>query len=116
MQVVIRSSGGSVPARMRAIATRKLERLARASRDASRAEVYLSEERNPRITGRHTCSVTVQLRHGSVIAHAAAPSRELALERVLEKLRHQVERRKDERVRSTRGGAPRARRRARTRR
>ena len=70
---------------------------------------------NPRIVGRQVCSVTVHLRHGAATARAAAATPELALERVLEKLRHQVERRKDQRVRTTHVGGPRARRRVRTR-
>ena len=114
MQVVIRSRGGHLPARLRAVAARKLDRLTRVAPDAVRADVHLAEERNPRVTGRHACSVTVQLRHGSVAAHASAPTREVAIERVLEKLRHQVERKKDRRVRTTQRGAPRSRRRART--
>jgi ribosomal subunit interface protein len=115
MQVIMRSSRGPVPTRLRTIASRKLERLGRVAPDASRAEVHLSEERNPRIAGRHVCSITVQMRHGSVVAHAAAPAPEVALERVLEKLRHQLARLKGRRVSSPHGAARRGGRRVRTR-
>ena len=115
MQVIIRSNAGPVPARLRTMASRKLDRLARVAREASRADVHLAAERNPRIPGRHACSITVHLSHGAVTARGAAATPELAIERVLEKLRHQLERRKDQRVRTTHAGGPRARRRARTR-
>jgi ribosomal subunit interface protein len=115
MQVIMQSSTGRVPARLRSIAGRKLDRLGRVARDASRAEVHLLEERNPRIAGRHGCTITVHMPQGSVMARAAAATPELALERVLEKLHHQVARRKDRRVKAPHGAAPRARRRGRRR-
>ncbi|MEX0947518.1 MAG: HPF/RaiA family ribosome-associated protein [Acidimicrobiia bacterium] len=111
----MRSSTGPVPTRLRSMTARKLDRLARVAPDASRADVHLSEERNPRIAGRHACSITVQMRQGSVVAHAAAATPELALERVLDKIRHQVARLKDRRVRSPHGAGPRRGRRVRTR-
>jgi ribosomal subunit interface protein len=98
MQVIVRSRNEAVPPSMRMVVQRKLDRLERIAGDASRADVHFTEERNPRITGRHVCTVTVHLRHGVVTAHAAAAEPVAALDLVLVKLRHQVERAKDRRV------------------
>jgi ribosomal subunit interface protein len=107
MQVIVRSRNARIESRLRTIAERKVARLERIARDASRAEVDFLEERNPRIAGRHSCAVILHLRDGRVTAHAAAAAPEAALDLVIDKLRHQVDRRKDRRVR--RAHAPRRR-------
>jgi ribosomal subunit interface protein len=106
MQVIVRSRNARVESRLRTVAERKIARLERIARDASRAEVAFLEERNPRIAGRHACAVTLHVRGGRVTAHAAAAAPEAALDLVIDKLRHQVDRRKDLRVsRKRRRGA-----------
>jgi ribosomal subunit interface protein len=95
MNVIVRGTNVPVPSRLRSAAQRKLHRLERVARDASRAEVDFSEERNPRIRERHRCAVVVHRRRALLTAHAAAPDPEAALDRVVDKLRHQVDRRKD---------------------
>ena len=112
MQVIVRSHHAEVTTALRTAVQRKLARIERIARDAARADVQFSEERNPRISGSHVCAVTIQLRHGSVTAHAAASDPLDALDDVLAKVRHQVERLKGLRVS---GGARRASRRDRTR-
>ena len=92
MDVVVR--GRNVPTSLRSAAERKLERLERMVRDISWAEVDFSEEHNPRIARRHRCAVVVHRRHAPVTAHAAAPLPEVALDLVVDKLRHQVTREK----------------------
>ena len=114
MQVVVHSRNAAIPRSVRTDVQRKVERIEHFARDASRADVHLSEERNPRITGRYVCTVTIHLRHRSVTAHGAAAEPTAALDHVLEKLRHQVERLKDQRIRRA-PDARRAGRRARTR-
>lgn len=98
MEVIMRSRNLDVPAGLLSTARRKLDRLERVASDASRAEVDFAGERNPRLAGRTQCAITLHVRGGTISAHAAAPLPEAALERVLEKLRHQVCRRKDRRV------------------
>jgi len=100
MQVVVRSRNLEVPASLRTIAERKIHRLERVARDASRAEVDFAEEHNPRIAERSHCAVTVHVRGGTITAHAAAAQPEAALDLVLDKIRHQVGRRKERRVSS----------------
>ena len=92
MNVIVRGKNVPVPARLRNAAQRKLGRLERVARDASRAEVDFSEERNPRIRQRHRCVVVVHRPHELLTAHAAAPEPEAALDLVVDKLRHQVAR------------------------
>jgi ribosomal subunit interface protein len=114
MQVVVRSRNLVVRPSLRAAVQRKLDRFEHVARDAARADVHLSEERNPRISDRYICTVTLHLRHGVVTGRGAAAEPTTAVDVVLEKLRHQVERLKDQRVRRAHDGR-RAVRRARTR-
>ena len=110
MDVVVRSHNIELTSGLRALAQRKLGRIERIAPDASRAEIDFSDQRNPRVVDHTRCAVTVHLRRGSVTARAQARAPEVALDLVVEKLRHQVERRKVRRV--THGhGAQRARQR-----
>jgi ribosomal subunit interface protein len=95
MNVIVRGTNVPVPSRLRSAAQRKLDRLERVARDASRAEVDFSEERNPRIRERHRCAVVVHRPRQRLTAHAAALDPEAALDLVVDKLRHQVVRHKD---------------------
>ncbi len=92
MNVIVRGKNVLVPSRLQNAAERKVARLERTARDASRAEVDFSEERNPRIRQRHRCVVVVHRRHEMLMARAAAREPEAALDLVVDKLRHQVER------------------------
>jgi ribosomal subunit interface protein len=95
MNVIVRGKNVPVPSRLRNAAQRKLGSLERVARDVSRAEVDFSEERNPRIRQRHRCAVVVHRPHELLTARAAAPAPEAALDLVVDKLRHQVGRRKN---------------------
>ncbi len=97
MDVIIRARNGPVPSGLRHTAQRKLARVERMARDAAWAEVDFSEERNPRIRERHRCAVALHRRHALVTAQAAAPDPVVALERALDKVRHQVDQRKERR-------------------
>lgn len=94
MDVIVHGTTG-VPTRVRTAALRKLGRLERVAHDVSRAEVRFSEERNPRIAARHRCAVVVHRRRRSVTGHAAAADPVVALDQAVEKVRHQVSRRKE---------------------
>ena len=98
MDVVVRSHHVEVTPSLRAMARRKLGRLERVARDLTRAEVDFADQRNPRITDHARCSVILYLRDGRVTARAAGPVPEVAMDLVIDKLRHPVERRKHRRV------------------
>jgi ribosomal subunit interface protein len=106
MDVIVHCRNRSLPSSLGTMTRRKLDRLERVARGAQRAEVEFVEERNPRIAGRHVCAVTVHLPHGIVTAHAAAAEPEVALDLVVDKLRHRVLRIKDRRVRRTHAARP----------
>jgi len=97
MDVIVRGRNVPVPPRLRSQAQRQLARVERIARDVARAEVDFSEERNPRIRERHRCAVVVHRRRALVTARAAAPDPSVALERALDKVRHQVDQRTERR-------------------
>jgi ribosomal subunit interface protein len=99
MEVIVRSRDVDVDDRLRAVANRKAVGLERLATDAEWIEVDFAGQRNPRIADHTRCAARLHLRHGTLTAHAVAPVPEAALERVVAKLRHQVERRKDKRGR-----------------
>jgi putative sigma-54 modulation protein len=104
VNVIVHAGNADVSPGLRTAIERKVTRLERVAPDADRAEVHLTEERNPRIAGRHQCAITLHLRRGVVTAHAVAREQEAALDLVLEKLRHQVGKRKTRRVNRTHDG------------
>ena len=69
----------------------KLSRLVRFLDGMERAEVRFLEERNPRIADKEVCEVTMH-GHGHVVrAHAAAGDPFAAVDRVVDKLEHRIE-------------------------
>jgi putative sigma-54 modulation protein len=79
---------------VRALTKEKVGRLGRLCPGLDRAEIHFSEEHNPRIADRECCEVTI-FGHGRTIrAHAAAPEPLVAVDLVVEKLEHQLEKTK----------------------
>ncbi len=90
MDVTIQCRNAEVPERLRALAREKVTRVGRHLDGWDHAEIHFFEERNPRITDREVCEVTLR-GHGHVVrAKAAAPDTLAAVDRVVEKLEHQV--------------------------
>ena len=76
---------------LRAHALEKVTRLARFLGWIEAAEIRFSEERNPRIAQREVCEVTMS-GHGRVVrARASAADSAAALDRVIDKLEHRME-------------------------
>lgn len=91
MDVTIRGRNVDVPDSLRAAAEEKINRLGRHLDGFEHAEVHFSEEKNPRISDKEVCEVTVW-GHGHVIrAKAASPDAFASVDRVLDKLEHQLE-------------------------
>lgn len=91
MDISIRSRNCQVPEDLRAVVVEKVGHLSRYLDGMDRAEVRFSEERNPRISEKETCEVTVT-GHGHVVrARASASERLVAVDRVLHKLEHRLE-------------------------
>jgi putative sigma-54 modulation protein len=90
MDVTIQCRNAEVPERVRALAREKVTRVGRHLEGWDHAEIHFFEERNPRIADREVCEVTLR-GHGHVVrAKAAAPDTLAAVDRVVEKLEHQV--------------------------
>ncbi len=91
MDVTIRGRNVEVSEGLRATAEEKISRLSRHLEGWEHAEVHFSEEKNPRISAKEVCEVTVW-GHGHVIRAKAASSDAFAsVDRVIDKLEHQME-------------------------
>ena len=94
MNVVIANGRRIVPDQVRALAEEKVGRLLRHCPGLDRAEVHFSEEHNPRIADHECCEVII-IGHGrSIRARAAGPVPLVAVDLVVEKLEHQLEKTK----------------------
>jgi ribosomal subunit interface protein len=106
MEIVVRGRNVSVDAAIEADSRRKLGKLARLASDIRRIEVEFSEVRNPRVADSQQCEVTVHLTRNLVKAHAAAADARTALDRVVDKVGHQLDRVHDKRVHRARPRHP----------
>ncbi len=80
-----------VPENLRLAAQEKVARLARHLDGWDEAEIQFLEERNPRISEKEVCEVTMR-GHGQILrAKAASHDPFVAVDRVVDKLSHQVE-------------------------
>ena len=103
MNVVIANGRRIVPDEVRMLVEEKVGRLLRHCPGLERAEVHFSEEHNPRIPDCECCEV-IMSGHGRVIrAHAAAPGPLVAVDLVVEKLEHQLEKTKGRLINSHQG-------------
>ena len=99
MDVTIQCRNAEVPEPLRAAAREKVIRVSRHLDGWEHAEIHFFEERNPRIADREICEVTLR-GHGHVVrAKAAAPDTLAAVDKVVEKLDHQVARLKTRLIR-----------------
>jgi len=90
MEIAIRGRNVEVSEALRTTVEQKVSRLARFVEGMERAEVRFSEERNPRIADKEVCEVTVH-GHGHVVrARATAGDTFAAVDRVVDKLEHQM--------------------------
>lgn len=98
MEILVRGKNCSVSPELRETAQEKVGKIARFTPDASRVEVDFVELKNPSISLRQQCEVTVHLKKHFVKAHATAAEPEAALDLVVDKVEHQVSKIKDKRV------------------
>lgn len=90
MDVTIRGRNVEISDGLRAMAEEKVSRLTRHLDGWEHAEIHFSEEKNPRISDKEVCEVTVW-GHGHVIRAKAASSDAFAsVDRVIDKLEHQM--------------------------
>ena len=94
MDVVIAYGRRIVSDEVRALTKEKVGRLGHLCPGLDRAEVHFSEEHNPRIADRERCEVIIAGHGRTIRARAAAPSPLVAVDLVVEKLEHQLEKTK----------------------
>ena len=94
MDVVIAHGRRIVSDDVRTLIEEKVGRLGRLCPGLDRAEVHFSEEHNPRIADKECCEVVIVGHGRSIRAHAAAPVPLVAVDLVVEKLEHQLEKTK----------------------
>jgi len=91
LEITIGRRNVEVSRSLRAAAEEKVGRLARYLDGMERADVMFTEERNPRISEKEVCEVTLY-GHGHVVrARAAAPEHLAAVDLVVGKLTHRLE-------------------------
>ena len=91
MDITIQGRNVEVSESLRGTVEEKLSRLVRFLDGMERAEVRFHEERNPRIAEKEVCEVTMH-GHGHVVrARAAAADSHAAVDRVVDKLEHRIE-------------------------
>ena len=91
MDVVVRSRKVEISKGLKGLVEEKVSRLSRFLDGMDHAEVIFSEEKNPRIADREVCEVTLA-GHGHLVrARAAAADQAAAVDRVVDKLEHQIE-------------------------
>ncbi len=94
MDVVIAYGRRIVSDQVRMLTEEKVGRLGHLCPGLDRAEVHFSEEHNPRIADREWCEVIIVGHGRSIRARAAAPVPLAAVDLVVEKLEHQLEKTK----------------------
>ena len=91
MEVTIRGRNVEVTDRLRTAAEEKVGRLSRHHEGWEHAEVFFIEERNPRISAKEVCEATLR-GHGRIIRAKAASADSLtSLDKVVDKLEHQID-------------------------
>lgn len=90
MQVNISSRKTVVTERLTDLTREKIGRLDKFVPGLDRADVHFFEERNPRITEKEVCEVTVEGHGHRVRTKVSAPDPYTAIDRAYEKLEHQL--------------------------
>ena len=101
MEFLIRGRNIEVSDGLRTAAQEKVGRLARHLEGWDSAEIHFIEERNPRISDKEVCEVTLR-GHGHILrAKAASPDPFASVDRVVTKLEHQLEKLKSRQLQRT---------------
>lgn len=89
--MTVRGRNVEVSERLRTAAQEKVGRLSRHHEGWEHAEVHFSEEKNPRISDKEVCEATLR-GHGRIIrAKAASADALTSLDKVVDKLEHQID-------------------------
>ena len=103
MQITLSARHLVVSDSLRELIEEKLSRVARFFHGTERIEISFCEERNPRIAAKDVCDVALHGRRGVIRAHASAADPLSAVDAVVEKLEHRIEKVRGRQM--SRGGA-----------
>ena len=106
MDITVSSRHADVSPALRQAVAEKIGRLDRFLDGMDRAEIHFSEERNPRISAREVCEVTLEGHGHHVRAKVAASDQFAAVDVAVAKLEHQLSRLKTKLVRRSHGSRP----------
>jgi putative sigma-54 modulation protein len=90
VKITVSARNTEVSPALRAAAEAKIGRLARRASGLDRADVHFTEERNPRISDKEVCEVTLDGNGHHVHCRASAPDGFVAIDRAVGKLEHQL--------------------------
>lgn len=107
MQVTVSRRHTEVPESLRVMTEEKIGRLARFVDGLDHAEVHFSEHKNPRITDKEVCEVTIEGHGHHVRCKVQAPDGFQAVDKAYDKLEHQLHKLKTKLTRRYQG-APKA--------
>jgi ribosomal subunit interface protein len=98
LEITVSARHTDVSPALRAAAEEKIGRLSRLLGGMDRAEVHFSEERNPRISAKEVCEVSLEGRGHHLRCKAAAADGFAAVDLAVEKLEHQLHKAKTKQV------------------
>ena len=98
MDIVVVGKHGKVDSGLRTLTTEKVERVGKFASDVRRVEVEYEHHPTRRAEDSHTCEILVHVRQHLVKGTAAAIEYEIALDRAVDKVDHQMRRLHERRV------------------
>lgn len=103
VRITVSSRHTEIPPALEAAAREKIGRLERFDQTLERAEVHFSARKNPRIPDSEVCEVLMNGNGDRLQCKVAAPDPFAAVDRAVEKLEHQIAKRKTKRMVRARG-------------
>ena len=103
LEITVSARHMDISPALRAAADEKIGRLSRFLGGMDRAEVHFTEERNPRISAKEVCEVSMEGQGHHVRCKAAATDAFAAVDLAVEKLEHQLTKVKSKLVQRSHG-------------
>lgn len=107
MEITVSARNTEVSSALREAVEEKIGRLSRKASGLRRADVHFFEERNPRITEREICEVTIDGRGDPIRCRVSGPDSFVVVDRAAAKLEQQIEKAKTKLMRRRNAAAAR---------
>ena len=102
MRLQVKTRHGNVNDQVKGYAEKKLSKLDRRLHDLTLVELTFDRERNPKIVDDHVVEAVVHMKGPNIVVRAAAPTYEAAVDRLVDTLGRQVERKREKRTQEPR--------------